>query len=216
MKKLIAILCCSAVLLACKFNAEKKVLPIYGERKAVTRIVNGQKTFDTIYQTIPPIHYINQNGDSISDKNIEGKIHVADFFFTTCPSICPIMQRNMLNVYNAFKADNNIKILSYTIDPQHDSVSVLKKYADKLGITGNSWWLLQGHKDQTYLLAKSYLVSVQEKNPAGEYIHDGYFILIDAKKRIRGSYNGTNPDEVNKLIEDIKALKTEKDSTSAK
>jgi protein SCO1/2 len=86
---------------------------------------------------------------------------------------------------------------------------VLKKYADKLGISGNTWWLLQGHKDDTYQIAKSYLVSVQEKNPAGEYIHDGYFILIDKEKRIRGTYDGTNAGEVSKLIEDIKVLKEE-------
>ena len=115
----------------------------------------------------------------------------------------------MLNVYNAFKDTAGFKIVSYTIDPQHDSVPVLKKYADKLGIGGNTWWLLQGHKDETYHIAKSYLVSVQEKNPAGEYIHDGYFILVDKQKRIRGTYEGTNPDEVTKLIADIKILRAE-------
>ena len=119
------------------------------------------------------------------------------------------MQRNMLNVYNAFKDSTGVKIISYTIDPQHDSVPVLKKYADKLGIAGNTWWLLQGHKNETYQIAKSYLVSVQEKNPAGEYIHDGFFILIDKKKRVRGTYDGTDPKEVSKLIEDMKVLKTE-------
>ena len=119
------------------------------------------------------------------------------------------MQRNMLNVYNEFKQTPDFKIISYTIDPQHDSVPVLKKYADKLGITGNIWWLLQGRKNETYQLAKSYLVSVQEKNPAGEYIHDGYFILIDKQKRIRGTYEGTDPKEVNKLIDDIKILRAE-------
>ena len=193
---------------ACKFN-NNKTLPVYGNRQPVVKTVNGQTVTDTLYQTIPPFRYINQYGDSISDKNLDGKIYVADFFFTTCPSICPVMQRNMLNVYNAFKNTDEVKILSYTIDPQHDSVPVLKKYADKLGINGNSWWFLQGHKDDTYGIAKSYLVSVQEKNPAGEYIHDGYFILIDKKKRIRGTYDGTKPDEVSKLIDDIRILRTE-------
>jgi protein SCO1/2 len=192
---------------SCKFN-NHKTLPILGNRQPVVKTVNGQTVTDTLYQTIPAFRYINQYGDSISDKNLDGKIYVADFFFTTCPSICPIMQRNMLNVYNAFKDTADVKILSYTIDPQHDSVPVLKKYADKLGITGNSWWFLQGHKDETYLIAKSYLVSVEEKNGAGAYIHDGYFILIDKKKRIRGTYDGTKPDEVSKLIEDIRTLRT--------
>jgi protein SCO1/2 len=213
MKKLIGAIAVVLLWNACKFNDNsKKVLPILGNRHAVTKVVNGQTVTDTIYQTIPAIYYINQYGDSINNKNLDGDIYVADFFFTTCPSICPIMQRNMLNVYNAFKDSTGFKIVSYTIDPQHDSVPLLKKYADKLGIAGNTWWLLQGRKDETYQVAKSYLVSVQEKNPAGEYIHDGYFVLIDKKKRVRGTYDGTDPKEVDKLIEDIKVLKAEPSS----
>lgn len=212
MKKLIGALAIILLLNACKSNEnDKKALPILGERHAVTKTVNGQSVANTVYQTIPAIKYINQYGDSISNKNLDGNIYVADFFFTTCPSICPVMQRNMLNVYNTFKDTSGFKIISYTIDPQHDSVPVLKKYADKLGISGNTWWLLQGGKDETYHIAKNYLVQVQEKNPEGQYIHDGYFILIDKQKRVRGTYDGTNPTEVNQLIADIKTLKTEKD-----
>ena len=200
---------------ACKFSGNK-VLPILGERSTVTRVVDGKTSIDTIYKTIPAFKYINQYGDSISNKNLDGNIYVADFFFTTCPSICPVMARNMLNVYNTYKSAGDVKILSYTIDPQHDSVPVLKKYADKLNVAGNMWWFLQGHKDQTYLLGKSYLVSIAEKNPAGEYIHDGYFILVDRQKRIRGMYMGTKAEEVAKLIEDIKYLKAEYDTPAAK
>jgi protein SCO1 len=206
MKKLLSFIALILLFNACK---NKTTLPIYGERKPVTRVVNGQSTTDTLYQTIPSFSYINQYGDSVTNKSLDGDIYVADFFFTTCPSICPIMQRNMLDVYHAFKDDNQFKIVSYTIDPQHDSVPILKKYADKLGIAGNSWWLLQGHKDATYLIARSYLVSVEEKNPKGEYIHDGYFILVDKQKHIRGTYDGTKPEEVSKLIDDIKILKQE-------
>jgi protein SCO1 len=206
MKKLLGFIALIVLFNACK---NKSALPIYGERKPVTRVVNGQSTTDTLYQTIPAFSYINQYGDSVTNKSLDGDIYVADFFFTTCPSICPIMQRNMLNVYNAYKDDKQFKIISYSIDPQHDSVPILKKYADKLGIAGNSWWLLQGHKDATYLIARSYLVSVEEKNPKGEYIHDGYFILVDKQKHIRGTYDGTKPEEVSKLIDDIKILKQE-------
>ena len=197
------------LLLYSSCNSNKLKLPIYGNPRVATKTVDGKTVTDSIYPTIPPFKFINQYGDSISDKNLDGKIYVADFFFTTCPSICPVMQRNMLNVYSALKGDDDIKILSYTIDPKYDSVPVLKKYADKLGIAGNNWWLLQGHKDETYTIAKSYLVSVQEKNPQGEYIHDGYFILIDKQKHIRGTYDGTKPEEVSKLIDDIKILKQE-------
>ena len=209
MKKIIGAIVIILLWNACKFNDSKKTLPILGNRQAVTKNVNGNPVTDTVYETIPAFSYINQYGDSVTNKKLDGDIYVADFFFTTCPSICPIMQRNMLNVYNAFKDVDGVKIISYTIDPKYDSVPVLKKYADKLGISGNTWWLLQGHKDETYQLAKSYLVSVQEKNPAGEYIHDGYFILIDKQKRIRGTYDGTNADQVKLLIDDIKTLKEE-------
>jgi protein SCO1/2 len=196
---------------ACKFNSGSKTLPIYGDRNPVTKTVNGQTVVDSGYQTIPPFKFINQYGDSITDKNLDKKIYVADFFFTSCPSICPIMQRNMLNVYNAFKSDPAIKIVSFTIDPKYDSVKVLKKYADKLGIAGNSWWLLQGKKDTTYSLAeKNFLVAVgQDSTVKGGYVHQGYFVLVDKEKRVRGAYDGTNMDQVNQLIADIKTLKAE-------
>ena len=196
------------LLSSCNLN-KNKILPILGDRSTVTRIVDGKTTVDTIYKTIPEFRYVNQYGDSITNKNLDGNIYVADFFFTTCPSICPVMARNMLNVYNTYKSTSDVKILSYSIDPQHDSVPILKKYADKLNVNGNMWWFLRGRKDQTYMLGKSYLVSIEEKNPAGEYIHDGYFILVDKQKRIRGMYMGTKPEEVAKLVEDIKTLKEE-------
>jgi protein SCO1 len=210
MKKLTYALLMAMLFDACKSN--NQTLPVYGDRRVETKIVNGQTVTDTVYQTIPPFKFINQYGDSISDKNLAGKIYVADFFFTSCPSICPIMQRNMLNVYNAFKADSDIEILSYTIDPKYDSVPVLKKYADKLGINGNTWWFLQGKKADTYRIAeKNYLVAVsQDSTVAGGYVHQGYFVLIDKQKRVRGSYDGTNPQQVAQLIADIKILKTEK------
>jgi protein SCO1/2 len=215
MRKLLAGIILIVLYSACKSNS-KNTLPILGNRQPVTKTVNGQAVTDTVYQTIPAFKFVNQYGDTITDKSLDGKIYVADFFFTTCPSICPVMHRNMLNVYKEFKDDNNFRILSHTIDPKYDTVPVLKKYADKLGISGNSWWLLQGTKNETYQIAKNYLVSVQEKNPQGEYIHDGYFILLDKQKRIRGTYDGTNPTEVTKLIGDIKTLKAEPDEAAAK
>jgi len=112
---------------ACKFNSSSKVLPIFGNRQAVTTTVNGQQVTDTVYQTIPSFKFVNQYGDSVGSKNLQGDIYVADFFFTTCPSICPIMQRNMLAVYKAYKDTADVKIISFTIDPKHDTVPVLKK-----------------------------------------------------------------------------------------
>jgi protein SCO1/2 len=203
---------------ACKFNSgDKKTLPIYGNREPVTKTVNGKTVTDTLYQTIPKFKFVNQYGDSISNKSLDGQIYVADFFFTTCPSICPVMARNMLNVYNAFKGSGDVKIISHSIDPKHDSVPVLKKYADKLGVTGNTWWFLQGKKEDVYKIAeRSYLVAVQkDSTAAGGYIHAGYFVLIDKQKRIRGSYDGTDPKQVDQLIADIKQLQQEPDEIIA-
>lgn len=199
---------CLAFLNACH-SAATKTLPIYGERQTVTKTVDGKSVVDTIYQTIPAFKFVNQYNDTITNKNLDGKIYVADFFFTSCPSICPIMQRNMLLVYNEFKNDPNVKILSHTIDPKHDTVPVLKDYADKLGISGNSWWLLLGQKEVVYQLAeKHYLVSVNEGK--GGFIHQGWFVLVDKQKRIRGSYDGTVPDQVKQLVADMHTLQQEK------
>ncbi len=209
MRKFILLISIIAVFIAC--NHVKNKLPIYGERHPETKVVNGQTVTDTVYKTIPPFKFINQYGDSISDKNLSGKIYVADFFFTSCPSICPVMQRNMLTVYKAFKDDHDFKILSFTIDPKYDSVPVLKKYAVKLGVSGNSWWFLQGKKDNTYSLAENnFLVAVkQDSTVKGGYTHQGYFVLVDKLKRVRGAYDGTNPDQVDQLISDVKTLQQE-------
>jgi protein SCO1/2 len=202
---------------SCTFNDKSNTaLPIYGSREPITKTVNGKQVTDTVYQTIPDFEFVNQYGKTINRKSLDGSIYVADFFFTSCPSICPIMHRNMLKVYETFKNSGNVKIISHSIDPSHDSVPVLKNYADKLGVTGNNWWFLQGKKEATYKLAGSYLVAVQEDSKApGGFVHAGYFILVDKQKRIRGTYDGTKPEEVDKLIADIKTLQNEPENMIA-
>lgn len=214
MKKLVLGFLVIAMWGACKSDSGNKMaLPIFGSRRAVSKVVDGKTEVDTIYQTIPKFGFVNQYGDSITNKSLDGDIYVADFFFTTCPSICPIMARNMLKIYDTYKGDGNFKILSHTIDPKHDSVPVLKKYADKLGVKGNTWWFVQGKKEETYDIAeKNYLVAVKkDSTAAGGYVHAGYFVLVDKQKRIRGAYDGTDPKQVDQLIDDIKALKAEPD-----
>lgn len=196
---------------ACKFNNDVQRLPIAGNRDVVAKVVNGQTVTDTVYQTIPDFNTVNQYGDSIKSINLDDNIYVADFFFTTCPSICPVMHRNMLKVYEEFKDMPDLKIISYTIDPKHDSVAVLKKYADKLGLEGNRWWLLRGNKEDIYKLSTNYLVTFPVEDAKEKFIHDGFFILVDKQKRIRGQYDGTQLDSVAKLIADIKLLKAEPD-----
>ncbi|QKJ30023.1 SCO family protein [Mucilaginibacter mali] len=218
MRKILILLSCVAIgISACKSGAgNNNALPILGNREAVTKTVDGKTVTDTVYQTIPAFKFVNQYGDSITNKNLNGMIYVADFFFTSCPSICPVMHRNMLNVYNEFKNVANFKILSHTIDPKYDSVAVMKKYADKLDISGQSWWFLQGKKEETYKLAESYLAHAADDAKApGGHIHDGYFLLIDKQKHIRGAYDGTDAAQVTKLIADIKILQAEPDQSMA-
>jgi protein SCO1/2 len=218
MKKLTGALLIILLYTACKFTTgDQPKLPIFGNRDAVTKLVNGKEVTDTVYQTIPNFKFVNQYGDSITNKSLNGYVYVADFFFTTCPSICPIMHRNMLNVYKEYKNVSDFKIISHSIDPKHDSVAVLKKYADKLGIKGNSWWLLQGKKEETYQLGeKSYLVSVKEDSGTpGGYVHQGWFVLVDKQKRVRGYYDGTDEKQITKLIGDIKILLAETNTTIA-
>ena len=123
----------------------------------------------------------------------------------------------MLKVYGTYKNSADVRILSHSIDPKHDSVPVLKKYADKLGVSGNTWWFLQGKKEDVYSIAeKNYLVAVkQDSSAAGGYVHQGYFVLVDQQKRVRGAYDGTEPKQVDQLIADIKTLQAEASSKTA-
>ncbi|MBD1392230.1 SCO family protein [Mucilaginibacter glaciei] len=219
MKQLTGLLFITLILFsACKFNAaETPKLPIYGNRDTVSKMVNGKMVVDSVYATIPDFKFVNQYGDSITSKSLNGYVYVADFFFTTCPSICPVMHRNMLKVYADYKNVSDFKIISHTIDPKHDSVPVLKKYADKMGISGQTWWLLQGKKEDTYQLGeKSYLVAVKEDSGTpGGYVHQGWFVLVDKQKRVRGYYDGTDEKQVDKLRADIKTLLAETNTTIA-
>jgi protein SCO1/2 len=183
-------------------------LPILGEREPVEKTVNGQTVVDTIYQTIPAFKFINQDSTTITEKDFAGKIYVADFFFTSCTSICPIMHRNMLKVYEEFKDRKDVGILSHTIDFKYDTPSKLKSYAEKLGISGEQWQFVKGTKDSVYTLAeKNYLVAVSEDKTAKDgFIHQGWFILVDKEKRLRGAYDGTKSEQVDQMVKDMHIL----------
>jgi len=186
-------------------------LPIYGERDTVTKTVDGEEVVDTVYSTIPPFSFVNQDGDTVSEKMIEGKIYITDFFFTTCPTICPVMKRQMIKVFNDIKGKPDVMILSHSIDPEHDTPQVLKKYAQDLGIEGKQWQFLTGQKEKIYEIGQqSYLATAKEdKSAEGGYIHSGAFILVDKEKRVRGMYDGTTEEGTQKLIADIKVLQEE-------
>jgi protein SCO1/2 len=189
-------------------DSGKKKLPILGERDWTTRIVDGKEVVDTIYNTIPAFKFVNQNGDTITEKNTSGKIYIADFFFTTCPTICPVMKRQMVKVYQEFKDNPDVMIISHTIDPDHDTPKVLNQFAADLGVSGNQWQFLTGPKEKIYEIGeRSYMSAAREDSTAeGGFIHSGAFVLVDKEKHVRGMYDGTTEEGTERLISDIKTL----------
>ncbi|OWK69303.1 SCO family protein [Pedobacter sp. AJM] len=198
-----------SILTSCK---QDKKLPFYGERHAETvRDANGAEKIDTVYQTIPNWAFLNQDSVLTTNKATDGKVYIADFFFTSCSTICPTMHRNLMTVYNEYKTNPDVMFVSHTIDFKYDKPSVLKKYAQKLGVDGSKWQFLYGSKDSVYTLAeKNYLVAVGEDSTSKDgYIHQGYLVLIDKDRRIRGAYDGTKEDQVEQLKKDIPVLLAE-------
>lgn len=196
---------CAFIFIACQPTAKK--LPIIGEREVVQKEIDGKMVTDTIYPTIPSFEFLNQDSVMLSDKFFDNKIYVANFFFTHCPSICPTMQRNLLKAYEKFKNDDRIAFLSHSIDFKYDQPHVLKSYATKLGVDNDQWQFVTGSKAAIYGLSDKYLVYTKEDaSVPGGYDHSGYLVLIDHEKRIRGAYDGTNSDEVEKLLTDIDIL----------
>jgi protein SCO1/2 len=205
----------SLLLLACGSKNPKPTtgdstpyrLPFFGEPSILSREENGVLIIDTVYPSIPNFSLRNQEGVLITQEDVKNKIYVADFFFTTCPTICPVMKSQMLRVYEAFSNEPRLVILSHSIDPEHDSVPVLKEYADRLQVAAPRWHFLTGNKDTIYTLAEYYMASAAEDPTApGGFVHSGAFILVDNNRFIRGYYDGTKTEEVDKLIKDIPVL----------
>jgi protein SCO1/2 len=197
-------------ILACNNN---KTLPIYGQREAVMSTdKNGNQKIDTVYQTIPDFEFLNQDSVLINQNAFKDKVYIADFFFTSCSTICPTMHRNLKTVYDEYLINSEVLFLSHTIDFKYDKPSVLKNYAKKLGLNTKKWQFVYGSKDQIYKLAtESYLVVVEEDNKAKDgYVHQGWLVLIDKQKRIRGAYDGTKTEQVEQLKKDVAILLTEK------
>ncbi|RYE40690.1 MAG: SCO family protein, partial [Sphingobacteriales bacterium] len=164
-----------------------------------------------LYQTIPPFAFLNQDSTIITQDTFKDKVYVADFFFTSCSTICPIMHRNMKDVFDQYKDNQEVMFLSHTIDFKYDKPSVLKKYAQKLGVDGKKWQFVWGNKEEVYRLAeKNYLTVVEEDSTATDgYIHQGWLVLIDKEKRIRGAYDGTKTEQVAQLKKDLPILLAE-------
>ena len=186
-------------------------LPIYQPNMVKFQLVDSTIQHIKRFHKIDDFSLINQNNEVVSNETYDGKIYVADFFFTTCPGICPIMKENMITLQNEFINDDNILLLSHTVTPEIDSVSVLKKYSQEKGVLDTKWNMVTGDKKQIYNLArKSYLVAEDIESPRQyDMIHTENFVLVDSKRRIRGFYDGTDSDVMDNLISDIKILKKE-------
>ncbi len=189
---------------SCNDSSPKFFLPVLGEKFV--------KNNDTVYHVIKSFKLLNQFGETVTNQTVEGKIYVANFFFATCQSICPIMSTNLGTVQKVFEKDDSLLILSHSVNPLHDTVQVLRNYGMTYGAMKTKWHLLTGDKKQIYELAKaSYLVNALEDDGTPEgFLHSELLLLIDSKGRMRGAYDGTDEAQVKKLIEDIKLLKTER------
>ena len=205
----------SGVILSLFYRAliPKKILPIYQPAEVSFELVDSSLQHVKKYHKIANFSLTNQNGNRISQRDYQGKIYVADFFFTTCPSICPIMTNNMAYIQSKIMDDPQVKLLSFSVTPEIDSVPQLKKYALEKGVNDKKWNLLTGDKKEIYTLArKSYFV-VKEDGDGGPHdmIHTENFVLVDPNKRIRGYYDGTDKAAMENLLADLKTLKEEYD-----
>lgn len=207
----LALLILSIIIVTIIFNilTPKKVLPIYQPSMVNFEMVDTTVQYQSKYHKIANFRLINQNGDTITQKDYENKIYVADFFFTTCQTICPIMTDHMVKIQEAIMNDDDVMLLSHSVTPEIDSVAELKRYAIEKGVDDKKWNLVTGDKKQIYELArKSYLaVKTDGNGDAYDMIHTENFMLIDKKRQIRGYYDGTKTEDIEKLLEDIKVLK---------
>lgn len=179
---------------------ENKELPILGR--------HDYTDTDTIYHTIADFKFVDQDSNWVTNDTFRDKVYVADFFFTSCPTICPIMKTQMLRVYDSLGNENDLGFLSHTIDPKHDTVAVLKEFADRLGVNSEKWRFVTGEKEDIYKIAQTsyYVTTIEDGSEPGGFIHSGAFILVDKDQRIRGVYDGTKEEDVNLLMKDIKKL----------
>ena len=185
-----------------------EVLPIYQPAEVNEKLVDSSIIHVSKYHKISDFKLTNQNGKEITQANYKDKIYVADFFFTTCQDICPVMTKNMYQLQEELKNDNEILLLSHTVIPEVDTVEQLKEYAIENNVDDSKWNLLTGDKKQIYELARKSYLAVEDSNfNEFDMIHTENFMLIDKEKQIRGFYDGTNSEEINRLLKDIEILK---------
>ncbi len=188
-----------------------KSLPIYNPSDVNPELVDSTVQYISKYHTIADFSFTNQNGKTITQKDYEGKIYVADFFFTTCTSICPKMTSNLVDVQKAIMDNPKVMLLSHTVFPEVDNVETLKAYAIEKGVDDKKWNLVTGDKKEIYAMARKSYLAVKMGKPEELYdmVHTENLVLVDTKKRVRGFYDGTKKEDVQRLIEDIAFLSQE-------
>ncbi|NKI26654.1 SCO family protein [Arenibacter sp. 6A1] len=188
----------------------QKILPIYQPAMVNFELVDTTMQHIKKYHTVADFSFVNQNGKEITQADYEGKIYIADFFFTTCPTICPIMTKNMADIQQKILNDEEVMLLSHTVTPDIDSVPQLKEYALEQGVLDHKWNLVTGDKKELYEMARKSYMAVKTDGDGGPYdmIHTENFILVDKERRIRGFYDGTKSEDIEKLLEDLEILKS--------
>lgn len=184
----------------CLTSPEKRTLPILGERD----ISPGG---DTIYRSVPDFSFIDQDSQLVTNATFAGKIYVVDFFFIHCPTICPRVKKNGLRLYEKYKNDGRVMLLSHSIDVRNDTVAALRRHAAKLGIDAKKWRLVTGDHDAIYGIADDYFsVAVEDPDSPGGFDHSGRLILVDKNRHVRSFCDGTNAEEVDRFMKDIDLL----------
>lgn len=206
----IVLLCLSIIIIYLFYNAllPKKILPVYQPSMVNPELVDDSMKYIKKYHAIADFSLTNQNGKTITQADYEDKIYIADFFFTTCPTICPIMTKNMIEIQKRLKGED-VLLLSHSVTPKNDSVAQLKKYALEKGVDDRLWNLVTGDKKQIYDLARKSYMAVKTDGDGGPYdmIHTENFVLVDKKKQVRGYYDGTKMEDIEKLMIELEVLK---------
>jgi len=201
----------AAVIMFYNVLKPQEKLPIFQPNMVKFQLVDSTIQHIKRFHKISSFELVNQNNQTVTNEFYDGKIYIADFFFTTCPGICPIMKDNMIDLQEEFLDDDQVYLLSHTVTPEIDSVSVLKDYSIEKGVLDYKWNMVTGDKKQIYELArKSYLVA-EDIETSFEYdmIHTENFVLIDPERRIRGFYDGTDKESIKQLVKDVYILKQE-------
>ncbi len=192
-------------------SCSENKLPILGERSTKVTLVDGKQVVDTVYPTIPPFRFMDQDGNYVTNETFMGKVYVADFVFLSCETICPKLNQQMKRMHDLFLNDPDVYFLSHTVDPDHDTLPRIKAFMDAHQIKTSKWHFVRSTEDSTYEIATHGYFSTAYRDSAGEYVHSGGMLLIDRKQRVRGVYDGTQQFTVDQLIKDIGKLVKEKE-----